>query len=91
MAVAGRPLERGEQCAVLGDVVGRGADRLGELLDHRAVLRLDADAEAGRSGIAARAAVDVRDDRPGRSGREGQHYDTGGAPGAVAADAGTGT
>ena len=61
-AVALRPLERREQRAVFGDVVGRDADRLRELLDQRAVGLLDADAEAGRAGIAARAAVDVGDD-----------------------------
>ena len=35
-----------------------------ELVDERAVLVLDAHAVAGGPGIAARAAVDVGDDRP---------------------------
>ena len=61
--VRARPFERGEQAAILGDVVGRDADRLAELLDERAVGLLDADAVAGRPGIAPGAAVDVGDDR----------------------------
>src|SRR5690349_15038456 len=62
MSVRARPLERRQQTPVLGDVVRRDADRVAELLDERAVLSLDADAIARRSRIAARAAVDVRDD-----------------------------
>ena len=46
-----------------GDVVGGDANRVAELLDQRAVGRLDADAVARRPGIAAGAAVDVRDNR----------------------------
>src|SRR5262249_62350958 len=57
------PLERGQQTAVLGDVVRRDADRLGEFLDERSVALLDPDAEAGRPRIAARAAVDVGEER----------------------------
>src|SRR6266508_3728309 len=57
-----RPFERGNERAVLGDVVGRDANRVAELFDRRSVRLLDADAIAGRSGVAPRAAVDVRDD-----------------------------
>ncbi len=63
------PLERGQQRTVFGDVVGGDADRLGELLDQRAVRLFDADAEACRAGIAARAAVDVGDDAARWRGR----------------------
>ncbi len=66
VAVALRPLERRQQRAILGDVVGRHANRLGELLDQRAVLLFHANAESRRAWIAARAPVDVGDDRPGR-------------------------
>ena len=51
MTVGPRPLERRQQAAILGDVIGRDADRFAELLDQRAVFVLDADAKSGGSGI----------------------------------------
>ncbi len=41
-----RPFERGNERAVLGDVVGRDANRVAELFDRRSVRLLDADAIA---------------------------------------------
>ena len=91
-AVALRPLERGDEAAVLGDVVRRDADRFSELLDERAVRPLDAHAVAGRPRVAARAAVDVRDDRRLRRRREREHgYDAArGEASEAAADAAAG-
>ena len=48
------------QRLVLGDVVGRLADEVGELLDHVAGGGHEARADPGRAGIAARAAVRVQ-------------------------------
>src|SRR3990172_9180687 len=61
--VLSSPLERGDEPSILRDVVGCDSNGLAEFFDERAVRPLDADAVAGRSGIAAGAAVDVRDDR----------------------------
>ena len=60
VSVQPRPLERGQQSAILRDVVRGGPDRLRELFDQRAVRLFDTDAVAGRSGVPACAAVDVR-------------------------------
>src|SRR4051794_21000593 len=72
-AVPLRPVERGEQAAVLGDVIRRDADRFGEFFDERPVALLDTDAEAGRAGVATRTAVDVRDHRLRRGIVEREH------------------
>ena len=58
-AAVERQLEAGDQRLVLGDVVGRRADAVGELLDDRAVETQQLAADAGRAGVAAGAAVDV--------------------------------
>ena len=71
MAMAQRPLERGEERAILGDVVRRGADRLRELLDQLTVGPFDSHAESGGPRVAPRAAVDVRDDRSRAGHRAG--------------------
>ena len=56
---------RGRQCfeetRILGDVVRGGAEEAGDF-DDVAVLGFHEDAVACRTGIAARCAVDVRDD-----------------------------
>src|SRR5688500_3599771 len=59
-AVVRRPVERGEQAAIFGDVVGGDAHRLLQF-DHRAVAELNPDAVAGRARVAAGATVDIRD------------------------------
>ena len=62
-AEVARGLEPGDQPAVLGDVVRLDADRLVALGQHLAAGRVEDDgAVAGRSGIAARAAVGLDDD-----------------------------
>src|SRR5438045_6774646 len=71
MAVGLRPFESRNERAVLGDVVRRDADRFAEFLDQRAVWPLDPDAEPGGTGVAARAAIYVRNDVVRRSGSAG--------------------
>lgn len=66
MAPASRPLERREQPSILGDIVGGNAYRSVELFDQRAVRTFDPHTVAGGTRVAARAAVDIRDDRLGR-------------------------
>src|SRR5207249_9628580 len=63
MAVLLRPLQRREETAILGDVVGGPADRLGDLFDQRAAVVFNADTEPRRSRVAASAAVDVSNDQ----------------------------
>ena len=58
--VRDRISQRGEQPVVFRDVVGRDSEAAVQFLDQRAVIRLDADPVAGRAGVAARAAVDIR-------------------------------
>jgi len=62
VSVRASPFQRSEESAVFRHVVRRRADRSVELLDERTVRALDADAEPGGAGVAARAAIDVRDD-----------------------------
>src|SRR5437762_9496957 len=62
MAIAPGPFERRDQGAVFGHVVRGDAHRLAELFDQGAI-GLDPDAESCRPGIAAGAAVDIRDDQ----------------------------
>src|SRR5688572_17830772 len=81
MTVGSRPFERGEQAAIFRDVVGVDADAFVELGDHVAVFVLDADAEACRSRVAARAAVDVRCDHDGRFRAAARRAGLGGAAG----------
>ena len=77
MAVGVRPFESRNERAVFGDVVRRDADRFAEFFDQPAVWPLDPHAEPGGTGIAARAAIYVRDDVVRRSGgaevRRGAH------------------
>src|SRR5215467_12416517 len=58
-----RPVERGQQTPILGDVIRRVADGLREFLDERAVSLFDADTKPGGPGIAPCAAVDIGDER----------------------------
>ena len=51
-------LEREEQGAVLGDIVGRVAEGLEVLLGGLIALGRDVDARAGRTGVAASGTVD---------------------------------
>ena len=57
------PLERRQKAAVLGNVVGGDADRLGELFDERSIGVFDADAVSRRARVSPRSTVDVGDDR----------------------------
>src|SRR6188474_2728709 len=62
MSMLLRILKRGHETVVLGDVVGCRPEISVEFLDERALLVFDADPVAGRAGIPARPAVDIRDD-----------------------------
>ena len=92
------PFERRDERAILGDVVGRDADRFADLLEDSAVGRLDPDAVSRRPRISASAAVDVRDEMIGRQGAScvmaRSHYGVGcvdvGAGCAAAGAVGTG-
>ena len=58
-AELGGALDPQQQRPVLGDVVGRPADRLADLVDDLAVLVADHGGDRGGAGVAAGAAVDV--------------------------------
>ena len=56
-----RALEAAERRGVLGDIVRRDADALGDLVEDLAVLVGDHDADAGGPGVPPRGAVAVQD------------------------------
>ena len=62
LVMSASPLECRQKAPILGDVIGGDAYRPAEFVDDRPVGLLDADAIAGRTGIPASAAVNVRDD-----------------------------
>src|SRR5829696_8875705 len=57
--MGGRELDPPQQRPVLGDVVGRLADRLPHFLQHLATAVAEHDPDRGRARVAAGAAVDV--------------------------------
>ena len=80
------PLERGDQRPIFGDVIGGHADRVAELVDQGSVRLFDPDAVAGGAGIAAGAAINIRDDGARSDDRHGVGWPT--SSGATAGEVG---